>query len=192
MQRGMNQLYPTPVLYDVMDSDIQQTIVDGLLQHPELRLTHALAGTQADIFKHDHEFLQKFATELVEPVFDRYLRETMNSGLADFPYSFYSGWQLGYAGMYNMPMHNHRNSHVTSVFYFLTEPASLGGDMVLVDPRHNANRGCHEKQTPWFDYTVHQPTSGDYLVFPSFLYHFVRPHTGDLRLGIAVDLFLED
>lgn len=191
MQRGINQLYPTPVLYDIMAEDVQQKMVDNLLQHPELRASHALAGTDADIFKHKLDFLEEFAANTVEPVFDRYLQETMNSRLVDFPHRFYGGWQLGYAGLYNMPAHNHRNSHITSVFYFLTEDAAHGGDMVLLDPRINANRGCHERQANWFDYTIHQPKSGDYLVFPSFLYHFVRPHTGDLRLGLAVDLFLE-
>lgn len=190
MRRGINQLYPTPVLYDVMPEDIQQQMVDGLLAHPELRTTRDIAGTDADIFDHELDFLNAFALEIVEPAFDRYLQQTMDARLTDFPNRCYSGWQMAYAGMYNMPLHNHRNSHVTSVFYFLTEDDAKGGDLVFVDPRMNANRGCHQRQANWFDYTVHQPRSGDYLVFPSFLYHFVRPHAGDLRLGIAVDLFL--
>jgi len=34
------------------------------------------------------------------------------------------------------------------------------------------------------------PSSGEYIIFPSYIYHYTLPFSGALRLAVPVDLFL--
>ena len=60
---------------------------------------------------------------------------------------------------------------------------------VFYDPRNFASRGYDLQFRPMFEPTVYHPKQGDVLVFPSFLYHGVRP-TQHLRVSAAFDLYL--
>ena len=86
-----------------------------------------------------------------------------------------------------MPKHNHSGSHLSAVFYLLCEEKN-GGNIVLHDPRTNANRGYVDDFQSMFDKVRFTPSSGDVLIFPSFLYHNVETFNGKMRLAMPVDL----
>jgi predicted 2-oxoglutarate/Fe(II)-dependent dioxygenase YbiX len=65
-----------------------------------------------------------------------------------------------------------------------------GGELVLLDSRTNANRGYKEEFKKLFENKTYLPTSGEYLMFPSHVYHHTIPFTGSMRLAMPVDLFL--
>ena len=86
-----------------------------------------------------------------------------------------------------MPKHNHSGSHLSAVFYLLCEEKN-GGNIVLHDPRTNANRGYIDEFQSMFEKIKFTPSSGDVLIFPSFLYHNVETFNGKMRLAMPVDL----
>ena len=90
-----------------------------------------------------------------------------------------------------MPYHNHRGSQLSLVYYVLSEKTETGS-IHFTDPRHNANRGYDMKFLPWFEGLKLTVETGDLVVFPSFLYHYVSTYLGNVRIAIPVDLFLFD
>jgi hypothetical protein len=89
-----------------------------------------------------------------------------------------------------MPVHNHAGSPISSVFYLMNEEQQAGGELVLMDPRHNANRGYQEQFKPMFENQYYAPKSGEFTMFPGFVYHHTLPFKGKIRLAMPVDLFL--
>jgi hypothetical protein len=100
------------------------------------------------------------------------------------------GWLAGTGNDYSLNYHNHRGAQISAVFYLLCEDHNKGGNIAFTDPRQNANRGYDENFTPWFNDEILKVKSGDIVVFPSFLYHFVSTYRGSMRLAMPVDLFL--
>jgi hypothetical protein len=100
------------------------------------------------------------------------------------------GWLAGSGTNYSMPYHNHRNAQLSAVFYLLCDDQRDGGTIYFTDPRQNANRAYDKEFFPWFADLKLTPKSGDAVVFPSFLYHYVTTYQGFMRLAMPVDLFL--
>ena len=89
-----------------------------------------------------------------------------------------------------MQIHNHSGAHLSGVFYILSEEQGAGGDLVLHDPRSNANRGYDEHFNPMFARNSVIPETGDFMIFPSFTYHHVNPYFSQMRICVPVDLYL--
>jgi hypothetical protein len=60
----------------------------------------------------------------------------------------------------------------------------------MMDPRANANRGYKDQFKSMFSNETYLPKSGEYLIFPSYLYHHTISFTGNMRIAMPVDLFL--
>ncbi len=63
--------------------------------------------------------------------------------------------------------HNHKNSHFTAVLYVDVPD----GDLVLYDPRSNANRGYPPELEHMFEPVRFLPKNGDLILIPSFVFH---------------------
>jgi len=191
MNLGMNLLYPTPVQYTTMQNDmIRQQAVDALMINVDLaQPTKEKFGE--NLLDLNLPELDQWVDHEVYPAFDQYLVETTGRHISDFHSYKFKSWLTGTQGNYHLILHNHSGSHYSGVFYLLSEESSQGGQLIFCDPRSNANRGYDHKQKQ-FDYTHIQPKTGDVYIFPSYLYHFVMPYTGTLRLCLPVDLFLYD
>jgi hypothetical protein len=72
----------------------------------------------------------------------------------------------------------------------MAEEEDKGGRIEFVDPRTNANRGYPRVLHKQFTETIHQPKTGDMLIFPSFLYHHVHTYYSNNRFCLSVDLTL--
>lgn len=187
MNYGINNLWPTHVLLDIVsDKDLNNQIVTELLMNKD-----SLGDPDTEnLFDLDNLIIDRFKKEIVIPAFDRYLKEAMNSSLSNYPDFELRAWVTGWSSGYRLKLHNHRGSEFSSVFYIISEEQSAGGDIVFVDPRSNANRGYDLNLKKHFDDVVYQPRSGEFLIFPSFLYHQVIPYYSNLRMAIPVDIFL--
>jgi hypothetical protein len=190
MNKGMNHLWPTKVLYDSVGN---RELLNNVVQ--EIISTYDLSAPPSDfnnngLFEDCGIFLNQFKEEIVIPAFEKYLREAHDSSLSEYKRYNLKSWITGSGHGYNMLYHNHSGAAFSAVFYLLAEDAQKGGDIVFSDPRHNANRGYDSKLKTEFENVFHTPSTGDIVIFPSFLYHYVNPYYSNLRIAMPVDLFL--
>lgn len=189
MRTGMNDLYPTRVLYTrFRDPQVMEDTVQSLICNVDLQTgTNEKMGE--DLLELEDPAIRRFVEVEVVPVFNEYLQQTSGIDINDYDFSL-KAWLTGTQGNYNLMLHNHSGATVSAVFYPLAEEETLGGELVFCDPRTNANRGYINDLSKEFDYTRIQPKTGDIYVFPSYFYHFVTPYRGNLRLAVPVDLYL--
>lgn len=97
-----------------------------------------------------------------------------------------SWWIHVYREGFYHQLHNHAGSQFTGILY-LAAPDE-GGELVLHDPRYNANRGFNDNLRDMFKPVTIQPKAGDLYLFPSFVWHNVEP-VKDLRICIPFDVW---
>lgn len=186
---GFNNLWPTPVLKDsIKDQDLLSKVINELYSTYDLVIPPAEIN-QDDIFDLKTEIMERFKKEIVLPAIGQYVKEVFKVNIEDYPHSTLRGWIVGYTQGYHMVNHNHSGSHITGVFYLLTEESN-GGQITFEDPRTNANRGYLQEMLWTFKSKSYQPKSGEFLIFPSFLYHHVSPFHGKFRLAVPIDFNL--
>jgi hypothetical protein len=191
MEYGLNNLWPTTVLLDKMG---HQELVDEVCQtlFSDTELIPKSSDFQSyDILRDGGEIFTKFKQQVVEPMFDSYLVATTGKSIKDFkPYKFRS-WIAGSSQGYMIPTHNHSGASVSAVFYLLCEEKDFGGQIKLMDPRANANRGYQQPFKHWFKEEELTPSTGDAILFPSYVYHYTLPFLGKMRLAMPVDFYQE-
>lgn len=189
MKYGINQMWPTPVLKGKMSN---QKLIDDVSNHILLKYGQAnkISSNVINENLFNDEYFDQFKNEIVLPAFNQFYNAEFNNKLtSNF---FLRAWITGYGVSYAMPKHNHSGSHLSAVFYLISEDKNNGGKIVLSDPRFNANRGYKGDFLRWFDSEKYLPESGDFIIFPSFLYHNVETFSGKLRLAMPVDLIMYD
>lgn len=190
MQPGINNLWPTPVLVDtVTDTELLTQFVEELFQTINF-FTPPSDFQNDDILSRDSVIIKKFKEQVVIPTFNRYLETVIGDNLNNHKKFRMRSWITGTGAGYYIPVHNHSGAVVSSVFYLFCEEKNSSGEIALLDPRINANRGYDGKFKNLFAEETHCPKSGDVLMFPSFLYHYTKPFDGKHRLAMPVDLFL--
>jgi hypothetical protein len=188
MNNGYTSLWPTDILLGTInDSNLLSKIITSSLTE----ITPETTGTfnEYDPLKDGPAVFQEFRDNVVWPAFSEYLSH-WNIDLKKFEDRRLRSWFTGHNSGYMIPAHNHSGATLSAVFYFMNEEHDKGGELVLMDPRANANRGYKDNFKSIFENVLFQPKSGEYLVFPSFVYHHTMPFRGNLRLAMPVDLFL--
>lgn len=179
------ELWPTAVGSGKFDSiELSQY----LLTNYDLETSEGNFGAY-NIFDDNTIHMQKFR-ETAYKAFDTYLKTSVAREISDWNNYEMKGWITGHGKDYSMTIHNHSGAHLSGVFYVMAEDFKSGGDLVLSDPRSNANRGYDEYFDPMFVRKHYQPKTGDYMIFPSFTYHHVNPYYSTMRICIPVDLYL--
>ena len=97
-----------------------------------------------------------------------------------------SWWVHVYREGFHHHIHNHLGSQFTGILYLQCPP--VGGELVLHDPRGNANRAYNHELRKMFEPVTIQPETGDLFIFPSFVWHNVHPVT-DLRICMPFDIW---
>ena len=137
----------------------------------------------------ENKNLLEFKDNVIIPAFDEFYKKEFELSLKEKKYHL-KAWITGKGFSYSMPLHNHSGSYLSAVFYLLCEENDKGGELVLQDPRFNANRGYKEEYNKWFNNETMTPKTGQFIIFPSFLYHNVKTFYGKIRLAMPVDLIL--
>ena len=101
------------------------------------------------------------------------------------------GWLTGNIQGYSIMEHNHSGAAFTAVYYALAESRNQGGEIHFTDPRSNANRGYPAPYDSIYKPVKHEPRTGDLLIFPGFLYHYVSAYHQNNRIGLTIDVFFE-
>jgi hypothetical protein len=188
MNLGFNNLWPTKVLVqNIEDQSLLEEVANNIL----LNYVHApLSDFQDfDLLKDGGDCYAKFKKEIVYPAFDQYLKEVFNIKLSQCKNHFFRSWLAGPKSGYSIHTHNHSGACISAIFYILCEEQDQGGELVMIDPRGNANRGYPEDMKHEFSDIIYKPKSGQVVIFPSFLYHYTKLFTGNLRIAMPVDFF---
>lgn len=186
---GINNLWSTPVyLGEIEDKNLLDDACQSIFLNVNLEVPIS-DFQEFDILNDGCEKMKQFRDEIVWPAFDNYLKQ-LDVELKSFKKRRLKSWIAGSRTGYMIPTHNHAGASISAVFYLMAEEKKLGGEIILIDPRFNANRGYLPEFDSLFSNTTFLPSSGKYLMFPSFLYHNTIPFTGNLRLAMPVDLFL--
>jgi hypothetical protein len=191
MNEGMNYLWPTKVQYNkIKDSDILDPVVQEIFNMYDLNNPPNDFANNNGLFEKCGPELTKFKTDIVIPTFENYLNTAHNASLKEYKSFKLKAWITGTGNGYNMVYHNHSGAAFSAVFYLLAEEKQAGGSIVFSDPRSNCNRGYDSNLSKEFENIFHLPSTGDVLVFPSFLYHYVNPYYSKFRIAMPVDLFI--
>lgn len=187
----IKNLWPTEVMFGTMPEDMCQTITHELLTS-EIDFT---VGGLSNNFISDRDDLveyTKFMKEYVPNVLNEYTTQVYNYDLNPANCKIKS-WVNNGAGKYSLGFHNHSGAQLSAVFYFLVDPGDQsGGRISLHDPRFNANRGTITPFRYKHDDYSFTPKSGEFVIFPSYLYHSVSTFHGTIRLMAPVDVFIVD
>src|SRR6056300_324872 len=146
--------------------------VPGLLDY--ILINYDLNNLQSEtdggnLFDNQDKAIQDFKA-IAYSKFDEYMISTIGKSIKDFDDYSMRSW-ITNNNPYSMPIHNHRGSHLSAVFYVLAGANELGGEIIFSDPRTNANRGYDPAFNVLFKQKVYAPKSGEFKIFPSFTYH---------------------
>ncbi|BAQ02606.2 hypothetical protein [Ralstonia phage RSL2] len=88
-----------------------------------------------------------------------------------------------------VPHYHMGDEHFASVLYLSESKASL----IIRDPRANMVRNFPQEilKTNFADYKL-DPRPGDFVMFPTYLDHYVMSDEPDFRVSIAIDWCLDD
>jgi hypothetical protein len=184
----IGQLWATPFMRTKAPADLIEEVATNILLEYDITNMPEQFGS-VNVLESENPVLQRFKNELVYPTFNTFLQETLNKSIEDWGGHRMKGWVASYNNS-GLAYHNHRGSQLSAVFYVMCEETDMGGEITFTDPRQNSNRGYDESFMPWFEHLSLVPKTGDVVVFPSFLYHYVSTYKSNIRLAIPVDLFL--
>jgi hypothetical protein len=161
---GTNFLFPTAVTitkFDITDNIVEQAIGFG-------------------------EITDDLQQQVVKG-FDEHLKSTLDKTTSDWYHYRLQSWvnkyEKGHAGM---EMHTHAGAQLSAIAIL---EAGRGGELVFQDPRSFASRGYDLNFRPLFNNFTYEGNQGDLIIFPSFLYHSVRP-VNMFRVSAAFDMYL--
>lgn len=163
LKLGTHFLYPTLMRFEIIPID-DEWVMDGL----QKKVTQSLID--------DAYFY-----------FDDFIQDWTGHNIHDWKDYEIKSWINRYENT-GMETHTHSGAHASMVIYLESNPES-GGEIVFYDHRPHVARGYDMKFRKTTDPTYHAPKTGDMLVFPSYLYHSVRPAT-HTRVSCALDLYL--
>lgn len=132
-----------------------------------------------------HIAVQRNDTRTCEQRYRDYLTEHYACDLSTLDFEIREWATTSDAG-YWMTAHNHGQSQLTSIHY--THIDGRGGDLIIQDPRANANRGWPQELAQQFSPLVIQPQAGMTITFPSYCYHLVSPFWGNTRAAHVSEL----
>lgn len=110
--------------------------------------------------------------------YEHFLDVYYNLDIKDFKYDIRE-WDTTPGSGYWLSTHNHGNSHFTCIYYEFV--SGEGGELILHDPRVNANRGFPQEFGSSFAPHIIKPVTGMTVVFPSYVYHTAAPFSGIVR-----------
>ena len=85
-------------------------------------------------------------------------------------------------------MHQHSGAVISGVFY-VNVPH---GNLRLLDPRLNAQRGYPSKFQNYFKPIELVPEQGDVILFPSFVWHEVTSFQTQQRVILPFDVYVDN
>jgi hypothetical protein len=177
-------------MFGTIPDNVRMPVVNELLVN-EVSPTSDVTETY---LTNDPNFVEvsKFINTFVLDSFKEYSQKVYNFKIQESD-SKINAWTNNGTGRYSLGFHNHAGAQLSAVFYLLVDDQEgVGGKISFHDPRFNANRGVISAFRSKHNDYVYAPKTGDFIIFPSYLYHSTSTFFGQTRLIIPVDLFLKD
>lgn len=136
------------------------------------------------------EVLQTDFLETLQSALTRMIALGARTDRFDFQFRLTSWANVNRGGTANA-VHNHSMSHWSGVYYvrigdYDADEFSRAGGLTFVDPRGGVNMYKHPGNSLFGEPMTLMPKAGDLVIFPSWLYHLVRPfRTDTCRISIA-------
>ena len=183
LKSGLNNCWSTPIYKTSIDLDLASKLMGDIISIEDI--TNPTPNSLDNDLTERVPALKDIAIEK----FTDYIAEAFHKDLNDYDYKL-SAWLTGSAGGYSMDLHNHSGSPFVSVFYLMCEDQNSGGELVIQDPRTNANRGFLPEFQDHFKPLEFIPSTGDVVIMPGYLYHYVKVYKSSMRFAVPVDLQL--
>lgn len=190
MNTEIKNLFPTQVMFGKFDDEIVSPVAEELLTNinfsevGSVNSDDNLLSTEWNL-----PVLRNFFSEYGLPKFKEYCQSVFDYQLESDHFKF-KAWAIDGTNQYNLGFHNHSGAQLSAVFYLMVDDShKYGGKFRFHDPRFNANRGMIEPFIEQHqDYEVY-PSTGGFMIFPSYLYHSVSTFYGKVRLLLPVDMY---
>ena len=183
LNAGLNNCWSTPIYKTTLSNELCNDLVTKILMEEDLG--DPMNDSSSNLVHRVPEL-----NDVAKQIYGEYFKEAYNLDINKIDYTI-KAWLTGTKNGYNMETHNHTGSQYVSVVYIMAEEEDSGGDIVLQDPRFNANRGSMQPFIKDFASIEHKPKTGDVLIMPGYVYHFVRPYMSKLRLAVPIDIFIQ-
>ena len=172
--------WPTHILKtNIQDNEYCTKLFDYLISKYSNDWPNSFS--QEDILthpKHKHEILDKAGWFIYDNV-KWFFQKAFSTVPKHFVKTFATSHQT-------IGLHQHSGSLISGVFYVFAED----GELILHDPRLNAQRGYPNVMQDYFKPVRLQPKMGDIIIFPSFLQHEVpNNNTKTTRVLMPFDVF---
>lgn len=190
MKEGLHICWPTFVqLGKVHDLNLINDLSSVIISSYNLNVSPNDLGW-VDLINEKNDTISKFREEVVIPNFESYLNKVYETSLKDYPEYKLRSWIASYKDGLGMVSHSHSGAQISSVYYLIAEDNSKGGEIVFTDPRGNSHRGYDDHFQKFFNTEAHMPKTGEFLMFPSYVFHHVQGYTSKLRIAMPIDLYL--
>lgn len=179
---GINTLWPSVLYYDtVKDKTLLDSVCTELLSSMSESINrtppnHPITFDCSNILDLNLDIVHTFKQQVITPAFECYLQTVYGKSLDNYDVT-YKSWLAKYRDGRHMPTHLHPDSQISAVIYLMAEEMDKGGAIEFTD--------CCT-----LDKIVHQPVTGDIIIFPSYLKHNITAYHGKMRIAMPVDLFL--
>jgi hypothetical protein len=177
------QPWNTPIgKWNYAEKTVELQLLDELMQHPAVMQDTKVGSLRISDRKEEFPKLYNFIDTHLRWAFRRYMNSCFDHHPSEVSWSAWAHLCLHGQGL--VPHYHMGDEHLTSILYLTESKANL----VLRDPRANQVRNWPQEilKTHYPDYQVH-PRVGDFVMFPTFIDHYVMAAEPDFRVSVAID-----
>lgn len=157
-------------------------LLDEVMQHTKIMADTKVGSLRISDLKHEFPNFTKFIDVMLAP----YIMEYMNTMYGHAPKGLtWSAWvHTCIHGQGLVPHYHMGDEHLASIIYLTDSKANL----VLRSPRANMIRNWPQEilTSVEKDHVVH-PRVGEFVVFPTYIDHYVMATEPDFRVSVAID-----
>lgn len=175
------------------DTFDQEELLNEILQSQSIEASKNEILGDRNLFDYEDLYqLKLFRDKVVLPYLNEYATRVWKYPFWQNNKFELKAWLTSAKEGYFQTLHSHKDAHLGACFYLMVSD-DLGGEIKFYDPRFNFNRGYgFLGETEAFKPQTFTPKTGDYIIFPSSLFHEVNYFKGALRVALIVDLYITE
>lgn len=163
-----------------------EKLLDEVMQHPEIMAEIKVGSLRISDRKKEFPKLASFIENVLKPHAKYFIQDFYDHRPEDLRWSAWVHACINGAGL--VPHYHMGDEHMASILYLTESKANL----VLRNPMANMMRNWPQEilKGHYADVQVN-PRVGDFVIFPTFIDHYVMAAEPDFRISIAIDWCFE-